>query len=129
MTNEMLLHFREVLNAAGLPSVVIGELPTRTTNAVALKPTDGYASVYYFGKASSKEPLLEVQIRNQDYATGQTWSNLVEKTLDKYSNAEVGIDSCILTGSPGYLGADENGFGEWHSIFHVTYFERSGLNG
>lgn len=122
MTNDMLLHFRDVLTQAGLPSVVIGELPTRTMNAVSIKPTDGYASTYYFGRTSSSEPLLEVQIRNQDYATGQLWSELVKGALDKYQNQEAGIDSCFLTGSPGYLGADENGFGEWHTLFHVTYF-------
>lgn len=129
MTNDMLQQFKELLVGAGLPSVVIGELPSRKIDVIAIQPVDGYASVYYFGKTSSYEPILEAQIRNKDYRTGQDWSETVKKTLDKYSNKAVGIDSCILTGSPGYLGSDENGFGEWHMLFHVTYFEGSGLNG
>lgn len=129
MTNAMLSHLRNVLVEAGLPSVVIGELPSRKLDVIAIKPNDGYTSTYYFGRQSSNETLLEVQIRNKDYVSGQQWSEVVKTTLDKYRNEKAGIDSCFLTGSPGFLGRDQTGFGEWHSVFHITYFEGSGMNG
>lgn len=106
-------------------NAVIGDLPSRQLNCVSVKPIDGYPSVYYFGMKSSEEPLIEIVVRNADYQVGQTNYEAIKKTLDKYHNDAVGIDSCFLTGSPGYLGADANGFHEWHMIFHITMFERS----
>lgn len=125
----ILEHLQEKIKEVVATSVVVGDLPSRVINCVAVRPIDGYSSVYYFGKVSSNEPLVEVIVRNKKYQEGQVAYQKIQQLLDKYSSEEQGIDSCFLTGSPGYLGADENGFNEWHMIFHLTIFERSGLSG
>lgn len=129
MSNDILLYFQKVLTEAGLDKVYVGELPTRSIDAVAIKPVQGYNSMYYFGDYVANEPLIEIQIRHRDFYTGQYWSDIAKTSLDKLVNPDENIALCIQVGSPGYLGADSNGFGEWHTLFHVTYFERSGLNG
>ena len=124
MTDKTLEHLRDVVVAQGISSVVIGDLPSLVIDCVALHPVDGYPSVRYFGQKATNEPLLEVVVRNVLYQVGQDWYNKIQKALDQYINKNYGINSCLLTGSPGFLGADENGFNEWHMLFHVTTFER-----
>lgn len=122
-------HLRNIILGVGVEPAVIGGLPSLTIDCVALRPVDGYPSVRYFGQSATDEPLLEVIVRNKSYKTGQSWYSAIKKALDQYRAEDYGIDSCLLTGSPGFLGADENGFNEWHMLFHVTTFERSDLNG
>lgn len=123
MTDTVNTTLRNVVVAAGVDSVYIGDAPSLQLNCVALRPVDGYPSSRYFGKGLMSEPLIEVIVRNQDYQTGQEIYNVVKKTLDKFSDESNGILSCFLTGSPGYLGRDTEGFSEWHMIFHVTVKE------
>lgn len=118
----ILEHLRDKIATLVSSSVVIGDLPSRAINCVAIRPVDGYSSVYYFGKVSSNEPLIEVIVRDRKYQVGQSNYQKIQESLDKYSSEEAGIASCFLTGSPGYLGADEIGFNEWHMVFHVTNF-------
>lgn len=120
MTEQSIENVRDKLVSLGIDKVVIGDLPSRELNCVAIRPVDGYKSTYYFGMAALAEPLLEVIVRNTDYALGQNYYNLISKNLDKYSATQDGIAACILTGSPGYLGKDETGYNEWHMIFHLT---------
>lgn len=115
------LHARIV--AAGVKNVYIGDAPSLQLNCVSLRPVDGYPSSRYFGKGLMSEPLVEVIIRNRYYEAGQGIYNTVKETLDKFSDESSGILSCFLTGSPGYLGRDVEGFSEWHMIFHVTVKE------
>lgn len=129
MTDELMKHLQEKIKALDIDNVVLGDLPSRQLDCVALRPVDGYNSTRYFATKTLTEPLLEVLIRNTDYLQGSVWYNVIAKNLDKYVNKDEGIEGCWLTGSPGYLGADENGFGEWHMIFHLTISEGSDLNG
>lgn len=102
------------------PAVYFGDLPALDLECAALKIVDGYPSSRYFGATDLGEPLLEVVIRSKSYSNGQQWYSEIKTLLDRFSNEQVGIISCMLTGSPGYLGKDINEFCEWHMIFHVT---------
>lgn len=123
MTDVVVEALRGKLITAELQDVYIGDAPSLQLNCVALRPVDGYPSSRYFGKGLMSEPLIEVIVRNNDYQVGQEIYNKVNKTLDKFSDESNGILSCFLTGSPGYLGRDTEGFSEWHMIFHVTVKE------
>lgn len=120
MTEQAIKALKEHILQSGVSPVYIGDLPSLDLECVALKPIDGYANTRYFGATDLDEPLVEVVVRSVSYEVGQQWYNKIKDTLDRYSNRSVGIMSCLLTGSPGYLGKDINNFGEWHMIFHVT---------
>lgn len=122
MTDEIMEFIRSTVESLGIPNVVIGDLPSQLTNCVAVRPVDGYQGVFYFGMKSSDEPLIEVVIRNEDYSLGQTQYMFIQEALNMLRNDTIGLDSMILTGSPGYLGSDESGYNEWHMIFHATIF-------
>lgn len=115
-------YLRSVAIGLGATNVVIGSLPSLETNAVAIRPVDGYRSTFYFGQASTDEPLVEVIIRNKDYASGQALYMALKDGMNQLRNEEAGVDSCILTGSPGHLGSDQTGWHEWHMLFHITSF-------
>lgn len=123
MSDEVMKTLRNMLVEAGIENVYIGDTPSLQLECVALRPTDGYSSIYFFGRVELAQPLVEVVIRAKAYQLGQSWYDQVKKALDKSSAESVGILSCVLTGSPGYLGRDLNGFGEWHMIFHLTLKE------
>lgn len=123
MNNKALQALRNKLVDAGLEKVYIGDLPSLQLECVAIRLPDGYASSRYFGTQVLDEPLVEVLVRSKDYATGQNWYMLIADLLDKFVDRENGIVSCLLTGSPGYLGKDTEGFSEWHMLFHVTLKE------
>lgn len=123
MTDKTLRSLKEHLITAGLSDVYIGDLPELKLNCISIRPVDGYVSTRYFGKTDIKEPLLEVLIRNTDYATGTLNYNVATETLDKLSDEAAGILSAFVTGSPGYLGRNANGFGEWHFLVHLSLTE------
>lgn len=122
MTSSMIEHLRDVVVSVGAANVVIGDLPSLVLDCIALRPVDGYKSTYYFGTDPADEPLIEVVIRNKSYEVGQQLYLATSKALDRYQSEDNGIAACFLTGSPGYLGSDENGYHEWHMLFHVTIF-------
>ena len=122
--NVTLEHLRDKVLELEVSNVVIGDLPSRQLDCVAVRPVDGYPSVRYFQQTATDEPLIECVVRHKLYQTGQTWYTKIQKALDQYISKEHGINGCLLVGSPGYLGADENGFNEWHMLFHITTFER-----
>ena len=132
MTLDALTVLQQVLVSAGLQEVYIGDLPELAIDSIALRPVDGYPSTLYLGMPDTYEPLVEVLIRNTDFATGTNNSMLALKTLDNFSNTAVGILLAKVVGSPGYLGRNTEGFGEWHFIVHISLadnLERSDLNG
>lgn len=123
MTDAAIKSLRNSILSTGISKVVIGDLPALQLDCVAIRPVDGYASTYYFGATSLGEPLIEVIVRNKSYEVGQAWYNGIVQKLDQSMDESVGILSCMLTGSPGYLGRDIEGFSEWHILFHVTLKE------
>lgn len=123
MTDDAMKSLRNKVIALGIDKVFIGDPPSLELECVSIRPIDGYPSTRYFGDTDCEEPLIEVLVRAKTYSLGQRWYNIVSNGLDRFSDLNVKILSCLLTGSPGYLGADTNGFGEWHMLFHVTLQE------
>ena len=66
------------------------------------------------------EPLVEVIIRDKDYASGTDACSGAMKALNGFTDESAGIILTKLVGSPGYLGRNVNGFGEWHFVVHVS---------
>lgn len=121
MTNESLASLKNAITAAVEDvQVYIGDLPELDENCMSIRPVDGYPSTVYLGMRETLEPLVEVIVRNTDYASGTDSCSKAMKALDGFTDEAVGILLTKLVGSPGYLGRNTNGFGEWHFIVHVT---------
>ena len=121
MTNEALRSLRAaVQTAVGDMNVYIGDLPELDEACVALRPTDGYPNTFYFGMPTTFEPLVELLIRNADYALGTDASTKAMKALDGFTDVASGIQLSKVVGSPGYLGRNTNGFGEGHFMVHIS---------
>lgn len=121
MTNEALQSLKTAISAAvGATNVYIGDLPELGENCVAFRPVDGYPSTVYLGMPETLEPLVEVIVRDEDYASGTNNCNNAMNALDGFVDETVGILLTKVVGSPGYLGRNTNGFGEWHFIVHIS---------
>lgn len=121
MTNEALLSLQEAIQASlGATQVYIGDLPELGENCVAFRPVDGYPSTVYLGMPETLEPLVEVIVRDEDYASGTNACSNAMNALDGFTDETVGILLTKLVGSPGYLGRNTDGFGEWHFIVHIS---------
>lgn len=121
MTNDALNAIRDAVQAAvGSMNVYIGDLPELDEACIAIRPTDGYPSTVYFGMPSTLEPLVELLIRNSDYALGTDANTKAMKALDGFTHEQSGIQMSKVVGSPGYLGRNTNGFGEWHFMVHIS---------
>lgn len=121
MTNEALQSLRTVIQAVtGATKVYIGDLPELGEDCVAIRPVDGYPSTVYLGMPETLEPLIEVMVRDEDYASGTNNCNNAMKALDGFVDSTVGILLTKVVGSPGYLGRNTNGFGEWHFVVHIS---------
>ena len=113
MTNEALQSLKTAISAAvGATNVYIGDLPELGENCVAFRPVDGYPSTVYLGMPETLEPLVEVIVRDEDYASGTNNCNNAMNALDGFVDETVGILLTKVVGSPGYLGRNTNGFGE-----------------
>ena len=121
MTNEALRAMQDLVQAeVGATPVFIGDLPELVEACVAIRPVDGYPSTVYLGMRETFEPLVEVIIRHKDYASGTDVCNKAMKALNGFTDDSTGILLSKVVGSPGYLGRNDNGFGEWHFVVHVS---------
>lgn len=120
MTEKAMLALQKQITDAGIEHTYIGDLPELQMDCIAIRPVDGYPSTVYLGMPATLEPLVEVITRAQRYEVGQEMYNAALKATHNYANEEAGILQCVVTGSPGYLGRDTEGFGEWHFILHVS---------
>ena len=121
MTNEALNALKNTIQGVtGATQVYIGDLPELDENCVAIRPVDGYPSTVYLGMPETLEPLVEVIVRHTEYASGTDICSNAMKALDGFTAEDVGILLTKLVGSPGYLGRNTNGFGEWHFIVHIS---------
>ena len=121
MTNDALTALKTTIQSAiGATPVYIGDLPELDEICVAIRPVDGYPSTVYLGMPETLEPLVEVIVRHTEYASGTDICSNAMKALDGFTAEDVGILLTKLVGSPGYLGRNTNGFGEWHFIVHIS---------
>ena len=105
--------------------LVIGDLPSTTDIVVGIVEYDGATSTEYFGMESKSlfNPIVKIVIRHNSYPMGQTWSDEVKNVLHRYHNEDIGIQSCLMVGTPMYLGRNEQKLHEFQVTFNITVKE------
>lgn len=102
--------------------LVIGDLPSTADVVVGIIEYDGATSTEYFGRDSKSEfkPIVKIVIRHASYPTGQAWSEVVQNTLHRYHNEDIGIQSCLMAGTPMYLGRNAQKLHEFQVTFNIS---------
>ena len=108
----------------GLPKT-IGDLPSSETDAVAIMEYDGATSTEYFGMRNAGtsvfQPIVKVVVRTDSYEEGAAWSELIKKTLHRYTDNY--FLSIMVLGTPMYLGRDEMKLHEFQITFRTQVKE------
>lgn len=109
---------------ATLPKT-IGDLPSSTTDAVAIMEYDGATSTEYFGMrnagSSVFQPIVKIVVRTDSYAKGVEWSELIKAALHRYTDDY--FISILVVGTPMYLGRDEMKLHEFQVTFKTQVKE------
>ena len=109
---------------AELPKT-IGDLPGSETDAVAIMEYDGATSTEYFGPrndgTSVFQPIVKIVVRTDSYEEGNAWSELIKKTLHRYTDDY--FISIMIVGTPMYLGRDEMKLHEFQVTFRTQVKE------
>ena len=113
--------------------LVIGDLPSTSENAVGIIEYDGATSTEYFGvrdtfalrasAASIFNPIVKIVIRHASYSEGQKWSDEVKDTLHRFHDDYIGILSCLMAGTPLYLGRNDQKLHEFQVTFNISIKE------
>ncbi len=105
--------------------LVIGDLPSTPEVVVGIMEYDGATSTEYFGATSKSlfKPIVKIVIRHTSYPEGQSWSTEVQNVLHRYHNEDIGIQSCLMVGTPMYLGRDELKLHEFQITFNISVKE------
>lgn len=113
--------------------LVIGDLPATAEDVVGIIEYDGATSTEYFGASdrfayspiakSLFNPIVKIVIRHSSYSTGQSWADEVKNTLHRLHDEYSGILSCLMVGTPMYLGRSEQKLHEFQVTFNITVKE------
>lgn len=105
--------------------LVIGDLPSTPDAVVGIMEYDGATSTEYFGETNKSlfNPIVKIVIRHSSYSKGQAWAEKVKDTLHRYHNEDIGILSCLLVGTPIYLGRNEQKLSEFQVTFNISIKE------
>lgn len=105
---------------ADIPTV-IGDLPSTTSNIVAIKLYDGGYNAEYFGKVTVYKPIVKIVARHASYETMRLWISKIQNVLHQYSDDYfIGIH---VVGSPHYLGRGEQKLHEMQITFSIDVEE------
>ena len=104
---------------------VIGDLPSTNNVAVGIVEYDGATSTEFFGATNSTlfNPIVKIVIRHTSYREGQTWAEEVKDLLHRYRDEDKGILSILISGSPIYLGRNEQKLHEFQATFNISIKE------
>ena len=113
--------------------LVIGDLPSTADVVVGIVEYDGDVSTEYFGGSDrtprsqvSKSifyPIVKIVIRHDTYSVGQAWAEEIQETLHRYHDDSSGILSCLMVGTPIYLGRNEQKLHEFQVTFNISVKE------
>ena len=105
--------------------LVIGDLPSTSEIAVGIIEYDGATSTEYFGTVDTSvfNPIVKIVIRHQTYEKGREWAETVKNTLHRYYDGSNGILSCLIVGTPVYLGRNEQKLHEFQVTFNISIKE------
>lgn len=104
---------------------VIGDLPSTSDVAVGIIEYDGATSTEFFGATNRSvfNPIVKIVIRHSSYPEGQSWADEVKDILHRYRNEDIGILSILMSGTPLYLGRNEQKLQEFQVIFNISIKE------
>ena len=85
----------------------VGELPSLTSEGIALIMYDGNFSTEYFGAKASGDvsifqPVLKCAVRNLSYDIASTWVEGLKETLHRHTDDD--FLSIVMAGAPMFLG-------------------------
>lgn len=105
--------------------LVIGDLPSISDVVVGIMEYDGATSTEYFGATHKSlfNPIIEIAIRHTSYSEGQAWADEVKNVLHRYHNEDLGILSILMSGTPMYLGRNEQKLHEFQVTFNISVKE------
>lgn len=97
----------------------VGEVPSQSTEGVALCPKDAEISYYFFGQESFIHvPYIECNIRTKTYKLGEDYAYKVMDAIDGYTDGNTVLG--VRTSSyPDYLGKNEDKLHEFQLTFKV----------
>lgn len=104
---------------------VVGDLPSTRDVVVGIVEYDGANSTEYFGENNRSlfNPIIKVVARHTSYSEGQSWIDEVKEILHRYHNDDIGILSCLMAGTPMYLGRNEQKLHEFQVTFNISVKE------
>ncbi len=116
-------HIRGVLPAELQNRVIIGELPSLKTEAIALIMYDGTGSIEYFGltETSIFQPIMKCVSRSKRYVDGKEDMDTLQQVLHRYTDDS--ILSCFMVGAPMYLGKGPEQLHEFQVTFSLKIKE------
>lgn len=113
--------------------LVIGDLPSTSDVVVGIMEYDGATSTEYFGaqdrftfSSTAKSifnPIVKIVIRHTSYPEGSAWAEEVKNTLHRFHDDFTGILSCLMAGTPMYLGRNEQKLHEFQVTFNISIKE------
>lgn len=119
-----------LLPAELIPFATIGDLPSVQTDSISLVLFDGVANTEYFGGRKGStiyQPVVKFVTRNHSYETSRAWVNSIKDALQRYTdmvtNKDGPILSCLLVGSPIYLGRSNIKLHEFQVTFNLQIKE------
>lgn len=102
--------------------VFVGELPSLSTEGVAINLYDGNPNTEFLGMNNTiYYPLVQIVIRTLTYDKGATFMKDIRETLQYFTSED--IMGILQVGSPLYLGRNEQKLCEFQLTFQIIVKE------
>lgn len=102
--------------------VFIGDLPSLSEEGVGIVLEEGSSELRYFGQKKSLErPWIRFTIRTKTYADGMLRADSIKKDLNRFTDDN--ILQCLISGSPMYIGKNQQKLHEIQLLFYITLKE------
>lgn len=102
--------------------VFVGDMPSVSTEGVAISQYDGNANTEYLGMSTTVfAPIIKVYVRTIDYKEGDSIVQQIKGTLHR--RVDDVMMSCLLVGSPMYLGRGPEKLHEFQLTFNISVEE------
>lgn len=117
---ELPEHIRSLIVDVG--EVFVGDLPSLVDEGIGIVLEEGSENHIYFGMPRSlSRPYIRITIRSKSYESGMDAAESIKGTLDKYTDEH--ILQCLISGSPMYIGRNQQKIHEIQLLFYITLKE------
>lgn len=119
---EHLGEYIQQLLSKKVSPVFVGDLPSLSTEGVAIILADGEVNTSYFGmKNTIYYPLITIAIRTAEYAVGSKYCETIREILHEHTSEKIlGI---AQQGAVMYLGRNEQKLCEFQLTFRIIVEE------